>query len=92
MEILTTIFETAKVMGIPLLVFVLGLVQFIKSYGLKGNAVKTLSMGIGLVLGIGYQFSIAAPSNFAQWFGIVLFGLALGLVASGVYEVANPST
>jgi len=87
---LTDIFTNAVVAGIPLLLVVLGLVQFIKGFGLAGNTVKIVSLVVGLVLGIGYQFSIAVPVGFAEWFSAVIFGLALGLVASGVYEVVNP--
>ena len=84
------IFKDAVVAGVPLLAFVIGLVQWIKGFGLSGNIVKGLSMGVGLVLGIGYQFSTVPPVDFAGWFGATVFGLALGLVASGIYDVANP--
>lgn len=83
-------FEEIVVAGIPLLFVVLGLVQFVKQFGLEGNVVKAVSMGIGLLLGIGYQFSLAAPVDFAGWFSAIVFGLGLGIVASGVYEVVNP--
>lgn len=79
-------FDNIVVAGIPLLVIVIGLVQFIKGFGLAGNAVKSLSLAIGLVLGGGYQYSIAAPADFAGWFALAIFGLGLGLVASGLYD------
>ena len=84
------IFKDVAVAGVPLLAFVLGLVQWIKGFGLQGAAVRALSMGVGLVLGVGYQFSTVPPVDFAGWFSAAVFGLALGLVASGVYDVANP--
>ncbi len=86
-----TLFENATVAGVPLLLFVLALVQWVKSFGVSGNYAKAASMVIGLVLGIGYQLTLAAPVDFAGWFTTVVFGLALGLGASGVYEVANGS-
>jgi len=86
------IFTDAVVAGVPLLAFVLGLVQFIKGFGLSGNAVKGLSMGVGLLLGVGYQFSTIPPVGFPGWFAAVVFGLALGLVASGIYDVATPQS
>ena len=85
----TNLFQNATVAGIPLLIFVLALVQWVKSFGVKGNYVKAFSMAIGLFLGIGYQLTLSVPSDFAGWFTTVVFGLALGLGASGVYEVAN---
>lgn len=79
-------FDTIVVAGIPLLLIVIGLVQFIKGFGLNGNTVKGLSLAVGLVLGGGYQYSIATPADFAGWFALVVFGLGLGLVASGLYD------
>jgi hypothetical protein len=84
-------FDTIVVAGIPLLLVVLGLVQFIKGFGLEGNAVKGLSLAVGLLLGGAYQYSIAAPADFAGWFSLVVFGLGLGLVASGLYEANQTS-
>lgn len=84
-----TLFENATVAGIPLLVFVLALVQWIKGFGVSGNSAKATSMVIGLALGIGYQMTLSIPSDFTGWFTTVVFGLALGLGASGVYDVAN---
>jgi len=83
------IFTNAVVAGIPLVLVVLGVVQFIKGFGLEGNVVKAISLFVGLVLGIGYQLSLVVPVDFAGWFSTVIFGLTLGLVASGVYEVVN---
>jgi hypothetical protein len=87
---MTGLFDNIVVAGIPLLLIVLGLVEWVKSFGLQGNAVRSASMAIGLLLGIGYQFSVAAPVGFGGWFTIVVFGLGLGLVASGVYDAAQP--
>lgn len=86
MEILTTVYDAATVFGVPLLVFVIGLVQWIKSFGLEGKKVRALAMGVSLLLGTGYQFSVNPPTNFAQWFGVAVFGLGLGLVSSGLYD------
>ena len=84
-----TLFENATVAGIPLLLFVLALVQSVKSFGVSGNYAKAASMVIGLVLGIGYQLTLAAPVDFAGWFTTVVFGLALGLGASGLYDASK---
>lgn len=82
-------FSQYLVAGVPLIFVVLGLVEFVKGFGIAGNAVKAVSLAIGLILGIGYQLSIAMPAGFAGWFAVVVFGLALGLVASGIYDVVN---
>ena len=85
------IFENITVAGIPLLLVVIGLVQYIKGFGLQGDSVRALSGAVGLVLGLGYQASLGVPTDFAGWFAAVIFGLGLGLVASGVYDAANKS-
>jgi hypothetical protein len=75
------------VIGIPLLLVVFGLVEFTKSLGLKGKILLLVSMFIGLILGMAYQISIAGlPATFSAWFGVVIFGLAIGLTASGFYD------
>lgn len=84
-----TLFENATVAGIPLLIFVLALVQWVKSFGVAGNYAKATSMFIGLALGIGYQLTFSTPADFSGWFTTVVFGLALGLGASGVYDTVN---
>ena len=85
-------FSSYVVVGVPLVLVVLGLVEWVKSLGLAGNAVKFVSMAIGLVLGIGYQLSISVPVGFAGWFGASVFGLALGLLASGIYDAVKNAT
>lgn len=79
----------AMVGGIPLLAVVLGLVQFVKGFGVEGNAAKAVSMIIGLLFGVGYMLTQAMPADFAGWFAVVVYGLGLGLVASGIYDAAK---
>ena len=85
-------FSSYVVAGVPLVLVVLGLVEWVKSLGLQGVAVKFVSMAIGLVLGIGYQLSIAVPVGFSGWFGASVFGFALGLLASGIYDAVKNAT
>ncbi len=83
------VFKDLAVAGIPLVAVVIGLVQYIKSFGLSGSAVKILSLGVGFLLGVGYKFSTTPPVSFADWFAIVIFGVALGLTASGIYDASK---
>ena len=81
--------------GIPLIFVVMGLVELTKTFGASGKPLTGISLGIGLVLGVLYQVSLGVPSDFAGWFGAVIYGLALGITASGVYNAvrnaANPA-
>ena len=72
--------------GIPLVLVVLGLVELVKAFGAQGKLLTGLSFVIGLVVGVLYQLSLFMPATFAEWFGACVFGLALGLVASKVYD------
>lgn len=83
--------DNAIVNGIPLLFVVMGLVAWVKSAGVKDVGLRVASMGIGLVLGFGYMYSTAAPVGFGGWFGYAVYGLALGLLASGVVDAVRPA-
>lgn len=83
-------FTNAVVAGVPLLFVVIGLVQFVKKLGLVGNALIWASMAIGLLLGAGFQFAtVGFPTDFAGWFAVIVYGLGLGIVSSGVYDAAS---
>lgn len=75
--------------GIPLVAVVLGLVEISKRLGVEGKGAVITSLLIGLVLGIAYQLSVAIPTDFAGYFGAAIYGLALGLTASGIYDVVT---
>jgi len=79
----------AIVAGLPLVLVVIGLVEWFKQLGVQGNVLRYVSMAIGLVIGIAYQISLGLPADFAGWFGAAVYGLALGLVASGIYDAAS---
>ncbi len=74
------------VAGIPLLFVVMGLVEWVRQFGVSGNWLRVTSMIVGLVLGMGYQVSQGMPATFAAWFAAAVYGLALGVVASGVRD------
>ena len=78
--------------GIPLIFVVMGLVELLKAFGVTGNRLTVASVGIGMVWGVLYQVSIAVPAGFAGWFGAAMFGAALGLVASKVYDAIRSAT
>ncbi len=82
-------FSNAIVAGIPLVLVVIGLVEWIKRFGVQGAALNVASLLIGLIAGIAYQISFAMPGDFSGWFGAAIYGLALGLVASGLYDAGK---
>jgi len=80
------------VSGVPLIFVVMGIVELIKAFGLQGKALTAASFAVGLALGIAYQISLGLPTGYAGWFGAVIFGLALGLMASKVYDAMKSAT
>jgi hypothetical protein len=74
------------VLGVPLIIVVMSLVEFVKSLQEGFSWKMVISMGIGLALGIAYWCSKAVPVTYPQWFEAVIFGLLMGLAASGFYH------
>ena len=88
-----TDFTSLLVAGVPLVAVIFGLVEFLKKFGVQGNWLTLASLLIGLVLGFCYKVSEAGmPADFAAWFSTIVFSLALGLVASGLYDFADNRT
>jgi hypothetical protein len=86
-------FNQLVVAGIPLIAVIFGLVEFAKRFGLKGNWLTIFSMVLGVGLGIAYKISESGvPIGYSNWFGVCIFGLALGLTASGIYDFADSRT
>ena len=82
--------STLLVNGLPLSAVVFGLVEFIKSFGLRGHWLTITSMLLGLAFGVSYQIANAGlPVSFAGWFAVAVFGIMLGLVASGLYDFVD---
>lgn len=86
-------FSDLVVNGVAIVPLIIGLVQFAKWMGLSGTRpLRALSAATGLALGLGAQISAhGAPAGFAGWFGLVIYGLALGVVASGLVDAVTDS-
>lgn len=85
-------FASAAVNGVPLALVVFGLVAWLKKRGVQGGALLTASLCSGLIIGGGYIVTQTRPPTgdwwpvYVYWFGVLIYGLGLGLLASGVYE------
>lgn len=71
-----------------LLIIVFGLVEFIKTFGIKGSMLRIISMVLGISLAVIFKLSQVFPSWF-PWIEIASFGIVVGLTASGIYEFIN---
>lgn len=75
--------------GVPLVVLVIGIVEWLKRLGVSGKSLNLASMLVGLVIGMAYHYANGNMATPADVFGAAVYGLALGLIASGVYDAAK---
>ena len=64
-------------------VAILGLVNFVKSFGVEGKAATLAAMLIGVVLSVASKL---LPFDVMQ---VALLGVLSGLAASGFYDIGN---
>jgi uncharacterized membrane protein HdeD (DUF308 family) len=79
------IFDPFVIDPAALMALIFGLVEFAKQLGASGNALRWLSMLIGILLAVVFQLRSLYPQA-APWIDIAFFGLAAGLAASGVFS------
>lgn len=82
-------FSTLLIGGIPLIAVIFGLIEFLKVFGLKGRLLTIFSLLLGLLLGVAYKLTLGLPVDFAGWIAVIVFGLAIGLTTSGIYDFLN---
>ena len=80
-------FSDAVINGVPILLIVAGLVEFLKKFGVSGNALTASSLILGVLFGVLYQINTAMPIDFSGWLGALVWGLGMGLTASGLYDL-----
>lgn len=73
--------------GISIVVLIAGLVEFAKKFGLRGNGCIALSAALGVAFGVTYRLQFGMPATLADWLSVVVFGLTLGLTASGLWDI-----
>lgn len=80
-------FLDVAVNGVPLALVVMGLTFLYGKFGASGNLQLGLSFATGLLFGVGYMLALSGvPVDFAGWFGVIVFGVAMGLLPAGIYE------
>jgi hypothetical protein len=84
-------FQDAVIAGIPLMAVVIGLVQFFKTrLGWSGVGVEVFAILLGVGFGVlywAYMADPAAMTGWRFWFEAAVYGLAVGLAATGIYKV-----
>ena len=73
---------------VTLALIVLGVVEFIKKFGVTGNKLMVIAMGVGVSFGLIYKVrDLYLPAQ--PYIDVAFFGLAVGLGASGIYTFVN---
>lgn len=93
-------FAKVAVQGVPLLFVIMGVVEWFKRFKkadgsprFEGNTILIISMVWGLIIGSGYMVTVTRPpagdwwTVYVYWFGVIVYGIAMGLIASGLYDV-----
>ena len=75
--------------GVPLVAVIMALVEYLKKMNVSGNWLLLASLIIGTIAGVAYRYSAAPLATFGEWMGAVVYGLAIGLTASGLYDVGK---
>lgn len=86
MSVIETVKTYAQV-SIFLLPIVMGLVTLYGKFGVSGKWQLVSSLVTGFVLGGGIMYVETKPVTVEGWMAVVIYGILLGLTASGVYDV-----
>jgi hypothetical protein len=73
---------------VTLSLIVLGVVEFIKKFGVTGNKLMLVAMFVGIFFALLYktrEFYLPAQ----PYIDVAFFGIAVGLGASGIYSFVN---
>ena len=73
---------------VTLALLILGIVEFIKKFGVTGKKLMLISAAVGILFAIIYKVSeLVEPAQ--VYIQVAFFGLAAGLCASGIYNFIN---
>jgi hypothetical protein len=72
-----------------LIAVILSVVEWIKTTKLPPVFYPYASMGVGLIFGIAYMAYRGPLITFADWFIAALYGIVLGLIASGLFKLGS---
>ncbi len=78
--------EMAGLFYLPTLAIVFGVVDYLGKWGVKGKWQLASSLIAGLILGGLVMYFTTYPATPVAWFSVALYGLLVGLGASGCYN------
>ncbi len=73
---------------VTLALIILGVVEFIKKFGVSGNKLMLVAMAVGIFFALVYKArDFYLPAQ--PYIDVAFFGIACGLGASGIYTFVN---
>ena len=88
MNVIETLSQYAGA-SVFLMSIIMALVTYWGKLGVSGKWQLISSLATGLVIGGGFMWIELAPTTVVDWVTVGIYGLLLGLTASGVYEVGK---
>jgi hypothetical protein len=74
--------------GVSLIMLVMGYVELVKRFGVKGNTLMLVALIISVVVGFIYKLMTMFP-QLNPWVETVIFCLAFGLASTGLFDMGN---
>jgi hypothetical protein len=74
-----------EIAGVAVVLLIIGLVEAAKGHGLNSRWAPIAAMGIGLVIFALNQLANIYPVG-RDWYNVLLWGMASGLMAVGLYS------
>jgi hypothetical protein len=78
-------FENFVVTPAVMLLLIFGIVEFIKTFGVQGSALRLASLSVGILIAVVFKLRDVFP-HAVTYIDIGFFGVAAGLAASGIYD------
>ncbi len=75
----------SEIAGIVVVALIIGAVQVLKGFGVKGKWAPVAAICVGLLVFAGQQLAKMIP-GFEPWYDVVMWGITAGLMASGLYS------
>jgi len=73
---------------VTLALLILGVVEYIKTFGVAGNKLMLIAMAVGILFATVYKLrDLYLPAQ--PYIDVAFFGIAAGLGASGIYSFVN---
>ncbi len=75
----------SELAGVVVVSLIIGIVRLFRGLGLETRWAPLAAVGIGVLIMAGNQVAQVVP-GFGDWYNVLLWGIAAGLMAVGLYS------